>query len=295
MLQQNLLNESIRYETQILKVSFNVPPHWHTELEVQYVLSGGFSANIDSQMYTVEKGQVLLISCFQPHNYFNILPDTRVLYIAFGPALLQSGFTEFSKKIFRHPLMSDAMPFEKARRVFEEIRQIMHAIINEIGEEKYLSSEFYQTVNVDNDRAPDSEWKIRGCLLILASLFSRELLYTEPLARHRSHQLNSALRIQEAISLIHTKYADNLTVEDAQKVTGYSKSNFHQQFKLATGMSFHAYLNFFRINTACSLLQNHEKSISSVATAVGFLELKTFCRQFKIHTGLTPSEYRKIN
>ncbi len=43
------------------------------------------------------------------------------------------------------------------------------------------------------------------------------------------------------------------------------------------------------------MLNNHENSISNIADALGFPDQFSFCKYFKLNSGLTPSEYRNSN
>ena len=52
-------------------------------------------------------------------------------------------------------------------------------------------------------------------------------------------------------------------------------------------------LNRHRIRNSYDLLSSTSIQISAVAQAVGFTEVKTFCRVFREMSGVTPGEYRK--
>ncbi|ADE55838.1 transcriptional regulator, AraC family [Coraliomargarita akajimensis DSM 45221] len=47
------------------------------------------------------------------------------------------------------------------------------------------------------------------------------------------------------------------------------------------------------LNQACAQLRLNERAISEIAVQAGFSSYPQFLRQFKAHTGLTPSSYRK--
>lgn len=57
-------------------------------------------------------------------------------------------------------------------------------------------------------------------------------------------------------------------------------------------MSFTDYLNRYRISQACYLLKNSNQTIGEVASQCGYNNLRSFHRNFRIITHLSPTEYR---
>ena len=65
-------------------------------------------------------------------------------------------------------------------------------------------------------------------------------------------------------------------------------------FKKNLGVNFLNYISAARMERASELLcQPNPPKIYEVALAVGIDNAATFIRQFKKHTGLTPSQYQK--
>ena len=59
------------------------------------------------------------------------------------------------------------------------------------------------------------------------------------------------------------------------------------------GKTFVQYLNEYRIQMACRMLEKGEKSVSEVCYAVGFGDVPYFHRMFKRMTGTTPGKYKE--
>ncbi len=100
-------------------------------------------------------------------------------------------------------------------------------------------------------------------------------------------------RIGKALELIYLNYQSVVTVDEAACVSGYSKSHFCRNFKLVTGMSFHSYLESFRIANSSALLRSTDYPIGKISESVGYNDTRSFCRAFKSVTGMTPMQYRK--
>jgi AraC-like DNA-binding protein len=65
-----------------------------------------------------------------------------------------------------------------------------------------------------------------------------------------------------------------------------------QYFKQATGLSYTDYVIRYRVNEASYLLKNTSQTVLQTAYDCGFESLRSFNRNFKRVTALTPQEYR---
>ena len=77
-------------------------------------------------------------------------------------------------------------------------------------------------------------------------------------------------------------------------MAGYDRSYFCKQFRKTTGMTFHRYLNYYRVSVACQLLADAKLPLSVVADRVGFACQKNLSRLFREVLGMTPTQYKKL-
>ena len=87
-------------------------------------------------------------------------------------------------------------------------------------------------------------------------------------------------------------YKEDISLQDAADVLGYSDVYFCKIFKQSFGKSFIVYLNEMRIAKAKEALANPFINIKNVASEAGYREQNYFSRVFKRMTGVTPTEYR---
>ncbi|MBP3040962.1 methylphosphotriester-DNA--protein-cysteine methyltransferase family protein [Bacillaceae bacterium Marseille-Q3522] len=94
------------------------------------------------------------------------------------------------------------------------------------------------------------------------------------------------------INLIQERYSENLTLEKI--ATGLNMSPYHLQriFKRITGKTPANQLLLMRIEAAKHDLIQKEKTITEIATAVGYRSVSHFSAVFKKRTGCTPHEFR---
>ena len=90
---------------------------------------------------------------------------------------------------------------------------------------------------------------------------------------------------------LHFKETNILSV--AAEKSGLSRRRFNDLFKNQYGTTPNNYLANLKISMAKSLLVDNGLSVKGIAELCGFDDIYYFCKVFKAHTGLTPSEFRK--
>lgn len=100
--------------------------------------------------------------------------------------------------------------------------------------------------------------------------------------------------LEKVFNLVRDRYMEDLHPEDAAALLNITPNHFIKYWKRYSSVSFHTYLNEYRVSQAIALLNNSDELISVIAFKVGFRSLKTFNRVFKTVTGARPNEYRKL-
>ena len=100
-------------------------------------------------------------------------------------------------------------------------------------------------------------------------------------------------RLNKVKKYVDNHYSDPLDLEQAAEIAGLEKTYFSTYFHRKTGMCFHDWLSRIRVNEALNLMSCRDLSITEVALAVGFQELRTFERAVRKHTGFAPRTIRK--
>ena len=74
---------------------------------------------------------------------------------------------------------------------------------------------------------------------------------------------------------------------------GLSRFHFCRAFKESTGLSPHAWLRQHRLEQAMKMLRGTDKSVVSIAAALGYSSQTAFAAAFRKLTGETPSDWRR--
>jgi AraC-like DNA-binding protein len=103
----------------------------------------------------------------------------------------------------------------------------------------------------------------------------------------------SSDKMDEIINYVFNNYTKTHSLNCLALRSGMTVQRFCRNFKKKTGMTLSGYIQSVRINTAKKLLQQSRMYVDDICYEAGFNSVSFFNRQFKEHTGMTPTEYRR--
>ncbi len=124
---------------------------------------------------------------------------------------------------------------------------------------------------------------------ILSELFVRAVKL-----RTNEKEKEEAYPIRLSKQYIQLHFSEPLSLDAVAAEVNLTPVYFSSVFKKVTGQNFHDYLTQVRMNEAKNLLKEPGKSIIEISMAVGYTDNKYFRKLFKRHTGIKPSDYRKL-
>jgi AraC family transcriptional regulator len=131
------------------------------------------------------------------------------------------------------------------------------------------------------------------------SPLAMEGLTLEILAEISRHPASAAERrppgwLRRAKDLLHDRFTESLSLDEIAAAVGVHPTHlarvFRQHFRCTIG----GYLRGLRIEQARHELSASDTPLIEIATTVGYCDQSHFSTAFKRHTGMTPSEYRRI-
>ena len=99
--------------------------------------------------------------------------------------------------------------------------------------------------------------------------------------------------ITAVVEYIQSNYHQPITIDDMIRDIPISKYHFIRCFRRVMGVTPYSYLTNYRINMSKILLRSSDQSIAEIAESCGFLDTSNFIAQFKRHTGVRPTHYRR--
>lgn len=249
--------------------------HWHTELEFVYIKSGTVTFWIGEKQFTLSEGNGVFINSKILHRFYSpngaVIPNFVCMPFFIAP---QDSFI-YHKYIL--PVISSSTAF-----------QIFYA--NILWQAKALL--IMQQIIAVQDQTSSSELATSSLLQMLwLEIYENvDIKYTKD---QINDSASSQARLQLMMQYVHQNYIRNISLDDIAEHAKISKSTVLNLFRKYLHITPINYLINYRLNEAAQLLSKTEKKINTVSYETGFNNVDYFCRLFKKHYQLTPSEYRK--
>ena len=262
----------IDFSSHIYKVS-TYHYNWHGETEILILLKGRIEMSCNSEVFTMEPLDTIIISPQVGHATLALEEDTTALVIHVGKNFFQQFDPNFS--MYQFMVRSD-----ETNRYNPFFTSVRHHIA------------MMMLLMVDG-KSPANQLWLEHHYLGLASD-----VYSEIEAVKSIHSNTKPADMKEAafdkmIAYIDENYQRKIELEDIAKIGGYNVNYTSQFFKRQLGVSFLEYVLRLRLREATVSLANSTDSVAHIAINCGFADIKAFNVAFKKHFHTTPSEYRK--
>lgn len=254
--------------------SFQIPVHWHDELEIIYVKSGFLTVNISGENYIGKPGDAFVVPPGNLHfmgsqtgtvDYFTFLFPLK--YIAFrSDDMLDDKLIE--------PLNSGHLMIspEIKDTVKEQCEQLARVYAAEIDKsESKITSQ------------------IRKKIILLQ--FIHELWKKGFIVENDTTGRNTVEK--EMVSYIQQNYTGKILLREFGEQFHLSEKYISRYFKEHFHITLSQYVTYLRLEHAKQMLQETDISVTEVAMQSGYQNISYFIRSFKKTYGVSPLKYRK--
>lgn len=257
-----------------LKNHNHTPPHAHQYLELVYIEAGSATHEINGTVSTIGAGDYFVVDYETTHSYVSDKHDLHIINCLFLPEAIDPAFA--GVKSFN----------ELIQRYFFRItgRTVLAPTANHIFHDTGVVGDLFRRMAEELATQKDGYLECARYLLCQIMI--------ETVRQVGSIDRPSEL-IRTVIAQIAARYAEPITLQELCQAAHYSLPYISARFKAEVGISFTEYLQNHRIDHACRLLCETDRSIADIASAVGYGNLKFFRRLFFKNTGVTPREFRK--
>jgi AraC-like DNA-binding protein len=233
------------------------------------MLAGEGRFLIDDIEYIINEKDLLVISPFRPHAFFEENVNSRMVVLQFNDDLIADAGEEVKDLRITDPLITRS----KNKVTYIKLDKLVRELMIENGE-KAAAFEFASRILVE-----------RIFLTII-----REMKWEK--AGDESKKIRKK-RLHETIRYIQENYYRPISLARAAREANFSEYYFARYFKETIGSTFKEYLENIRIEKAKRFLRNTEASVTEIAISNGFNSINSFERAFKKKTGETPLAYRR--
>lgn len=105
---------------------------------------------------------------------------------------------------------------------------------------------------------------------------------------------NSSRIVERLKAIMQARFGEHLSIELLANEVFVSPPHLCMMFKQVTGETINGYLTQIRIEEAKKLLLQGTKKLVEVCLEVGYTDPKYFSKLFKKHTGMNPSDFKRV-
>lgn len=259
--------------------NFTGIPHYHDFAELVIITGGYGEQMIDDKRYPVRAGDVFVILDETVHSF----PDyesLKITNVMFDRKLL----TREERLLAHIPgyqvLFNLEPELRRTGREFSHKHHLSTALLAQV-------MELLQRIeNEQRLQMPGFEAAVYADFIHLVILLSRSLDNNETPS-------DTVIQLGNLLSALSVDYASPWTLQKMAKLCSMSVNTLLRHFQLTMNKSPMQYLTSLRLEHACSLLLNTNKSISQIAAECGFSDSNYFAKKFRAVFGVAASDFRR--
>lgn len=262
--------------------------HWQDTMEIIYIKKGKGTAQVDLDIFDVQKGDIIFALPGHLHG-LNQIHGERMEYenIIFDMSFLGSASIDICSQKYLLPLQQRKLAFPVC-------------ITSSNKHYSKIASCLDDADLLCGTRPDGYELGVKADMMQVFSFIFQ--YYASEDKREKIHLYNTKqlpgstprnlTRLKAVLDFIEKNYQHPITVDEAALWCGYSSSHFMRWFHQVTGTSFIRFLNRYRLEKAFLELKNTDKTVLEISSQTGFDNLSHFNRLFKRQFHMTPRELR---
>lgn len=254
-----LSRDNIRHPSCWYSLDNTCPPHFHSSIEIVYVLDGSFRATLNGEPHLVRQGEILITSSYTVH-YYSPEHGSRSIILIVPLDFVPAYSDLLAKKTFSQCVYD---PGADRGELLHCLRRILIQPATE------------GSLNI-----------IRGYLYVILGMLTEKISMCDVTGDDERGLT------REILIYLQNNYLSDVSLESLAQHFGYSKSRFSHVFGAHFGCGLPQYVSTLRCRHAASLLAS-SATPTEAAMSSGFDSMRTFYRCFRRCFGMTPADYRQ--
>lgn len=253
--------------------------HLHKQMEIVFALSGNLECKFENGViYIPQNGMILL----NPMNLHYIYPerdsgicDRFVLYFS-------SGYISYLSTPEANLLECYLLNHSGRPVVLSVPDDQLEAFLTLMGQMETCQ---------DTARSYGRDLHTKF-LLGRFLLFTNQLYFQQYGERDSVSFQNHSRQVSDICEYIGEHYDTPLSTEEMARHFLISKTQLYYIFKEVAGITVSEYITEYRITKAKNFLINTDLSVEIISQSVGYMNISSFSRAFKLKAGCSPLQYR---
>ncbi|WP_170311513.1 AraC family transcriptional regulator [Vallitalea okinawensis] len=261
--------EGLPFKAFIVNIGFR-EYHWHSELEILWVLKGSVILQLDIGDRILQEGEIFILNTNDVHCLKETNEENLILALQINEDIVSKYFKRLSQIQFN--IKDIGVNHELSVRMKRKMASIMIAVF------KGDSHELMKSV---------------GYLNLLMSDMFNELPY-QILDKNQKKLKDIDLeRVQRIISYVYMNYSTKITLQDLADHEYLSRYRMSHFIKEKLGINFQNFLNKIRMEKAINLILKTDENILAISEKCGFSDIKYLNKLLKEEYSLTATGIRK--
>jgi AraC-like DNA-binding protein/quercetin dioxygenase-like cupin family protein len=257
----------------ILAEQYSWQYHYHPEFELVCVLAGNGTRQVGNHVGGYENGDLVLMGPNLPHSGFGLNAN----------GMIEQVVVQFKDEVFDSSFLTKP-EMKPIHSLFERSRYgiAFTGLTKEKATKKLVKllklppfERFIELASIFQLLATSSEYYLMNSQVTL------------PTNIKKIH-----VRLQNIFNYVEQNFHEEIDIKKVAGIAHLTVPAFCNYFKKIMNITFTDFINQYRIEQACILLQQ-EKSIGEVCFECGFNNIPYFNKVFKTLIKKTPSEFKK--
>ena len=254
--------------------SFQIPVHWHDELEIIYVKSGCLTVSISGESYIGNAGDVFVVS---PGNLHLMGAQTGIVdYFTFLFPLKYISFRTddmLNDKLLEPLNSGQLMISPRVKGTAKELCEQLIAI--------------YVAKNNESESKITAQIKTKIILLqFILEMWKQGFVIENDTSGRNTVE-------KEMVSYVQQNFTGKISLKEFGEQFHLSEKYISRYFKEHFHIALSQYVTYLRLEHAKQLLQDTDIPITEVAMQSGYQNVSYFIRSFKKAYGVSPLKYKK--
>ncbi|MFT3933412.1 MAG: AraC family transcriptional regulator [Chitinophagaceae bacterium] len=247
--------------------------HYHPEFEIVCVLAGNGTRQVGNHASNYENGDLVLMGPDLPHSGFGL--NTR--------GTIEQIVVQFKKDVFGPGFL--ARPEMKHISLLLE-KSSYGISFGDATKEKVMK----RMMRLPKISPFERFVELTHILQLMATSEEYTLLNSQITLPNTIRKVH--VRLQNIFNYVEQNYQEEINIKKVAAIAHLTVPAFCNYFKKIMNITFTDFINQYRIEQACIMLQQ-EKSIGQVCFECGFNNVPYFNKVFKAIVKKTPSEFKK--
>lgn len=256
--------------------SFQIPVHWHDELEIIYVKSGFLTVSISGENYIGTPGDAFVVSPGNLHfmgsqtgtvDYFTFLFPVEYISFCINDMLDD----KLLKPLKNGHLMIGPRVKDTAKELCEQLVETYMA------KNKKIESEITAQIKTK-----------RILLQFILEMWEKGFVIENDKSGRNTVE-------KEMISYIQQNFKEKISLKEFGELFHLSEKYISRYFKEHFHITLSQYITHLRLEYAKQLLQDTDTPVTEIAMQSGYQNVSYFIRIFKKTYGVSPLKYKKIS